>query len=391
MKMKRIVMMTVASRGLVEGINRYSQLKPDWLFEWVDPSVKGLVALKGTGVDGLIGYLAGSGSAEAAQSLGCPVVSHSGAMEVCPVPRVSVDSRAAGRLAAEHFLERGFTRFACLCSGSLAFSRERRAGFADALAEQGYSCDVCEMATLPRIVIRRRSRTADKKLGEWLHRLERPTGLFAINDTFAWWATEMARENGINVPEDIAVLGMDDNVMWCVFSRPRLSSIVSPFDQIGYECAALLDSLMEGDLPEVPDVRIPPTSIMVRQSTDILALEDLAVARALRFIREHAVERIRVGDAARVAGVSRRALEMRFKRALGRTVLSELNRCRLEHAKTLLLETSLTVEDIAARSGFNSARWMHSVFRKTFGAPPGSYRRKRGGIGHGYGVGDGRP
>jgi LacI family transcriptional regulator len=381
MKMKRIVMMTVASRGLVEGINRYSRLKSDWLFEWIEPSRKQLAALQDAGVEGFIGYLADASMLEAAQRLGCPVVNHSGALETCPVPRVCIDSRAAGRLAAEHFLERGFSRFACLGAGRPAFSRERRTGFADVLAEHGYPCEVHEMGAVPRITAHSRSRAADKKLGNWLNGLERPTGLFAINDTFAWWATEVARETGIHVPEDIAILGMDNNALCCVFSRPRLSSIVSPFDRIGYECAALLDRLMAGGPSGVLDLRIPPTSIAVRQSTDILALQDRGVSRALRFIREHAAESIRVADAARAAGMSRRSLEMRFKRALGRTVLSELNRHRLERAKMLLLETTLTVEDIATRSGFSSARWMHSVFRKTFGAAPGAYRRKHGAIG----------
>ena len=373
--MKRITVMTYASRGMLAGIGRYAATKPDWVLDLVRPSREILTEFAVRRPDGLIGYLVEPHIIKGLERLHIPAVSHSGLLETSPVSRVCVDSVAGGRLAARHFLEKGFKRFACLGFRERTYSDDRRDGFLEALSAEGYSCDVHEVVTQEIDPFsREQDPGTDKALGDWLKRLKRPTALFAINDDLAWYATERAREIGVHIPEDVALLGMDNNATKCTFCRPPLSSVESPFQQIGYECCALLDKMMAGEQQEIMDTRIAPTSIAIRQSSDVIAISEDTVAAAARFIRENATRDITIDDVAQAAGEQIDRLAALFDKELGRTLEDELRKRRLQHAEALLLSTDLSLEDIAARSGFNTPQALAEAFQKKHGTTPDIYR-----------------
>ncbi|MFC1462993.1 substrate-binding domain-containing protein [Verrucomicrobiota bacterium] len=373
--MKRITIMTYASRGMLAGIGRYAATRPDWVLDLVRPSPEMLPDFAVRRPDGLIGYLVEPHILKGLECLRIPAVSHSGLLEVSPVSRICVDSTAGGRLAARHFMDKGFKRLACLGFRERTYSTERRDGFIEVLSAKGYSCDVHEIAT-DQIdpFSRKQGPETDEALCDWLKQLGRPVGLFAVNDDLAWYATEMAREIGVHIPEDVALLGMDNNATKCTFCRPPLSSIESPFQQIGYECCALLDKIMAGEQEEIVDMRVAPSSIAIRQSSDIMAISDDTVASAARFIRENVTRDITMDDVARAAGVAFSRLGALFDQELGRTPEDELRRRRLQHVEALLLSTDLSIDDIAAASGFRTPQALSEAFNKKHGTTPEIYR-----------------
>jgi len=374
-RIRRVVLLTALTDRTLHGIGRYVGPDSTWSFELCYPTVQSIRQLTAEPPDGIIAYLHDAGLADSIDRVGCPVVSNSGALKHSDIPRVACDSVTAGRMAAEHFLDRGFTDFAFIGDGARAFSAERRKGFSDRVGQAGHECRAHFVRASSLPTTRERSAAADRKLTSWLEPLPSPVGLFAVNDDLAWWVTELAPACGIRIPEDIAVMGMDDTVL-CRLSRPPLSSVRFPGERVGYEAARVLDLLMRGKKAPA-EIRIPPEGIVARQSTDILAMDDRSIAMAVRFIREHFVDDIGVDDVARAACMNRRTMEKRFRALVGRTPATEIRRIRVEAAKELLLQQDLTMDVVAARSGFSSRRWMSTVFTNATGATPGRFRRER--------------
>ncbi|MCX7935340.1 MAG: substrate-binding domain-containing protein, partial [Planctomycetota bacterium] len=214
------------------------------------------------------------------------------------------------------------------------------------------------------------------ELLDWLRALGRPAGILAANDVRARKLLDICQSAGIKVPEDVAIVGVDNDPLICLTARPTLSSIALPFERIGYEAAELLDRMMHGEaLPEKPIV-FPPLGVMARDSTDIVAIEDLVVSRALYFLRQHADKDISMDDVANALGVNRRTLERRFAKQVGRSLHQELTRLRIEISRRLLSETDLPMPDVARRSGLTSATQLSVIFRRETGWTPREYRRR---------------
>ena len=184
------------------------------------------------------------------------------------------------------------------------------------------------------------------------------------------------RSMDLNVPEEVAILGVNDDEFECVVARPNLSSIAIPARRIGYDAAALLENLMAGEPRPQSDITLQPLGVISRRSTEAEATEDEIVRTALRYIRANYREPIRVDDVADAAGRPRRTLERRFRRALDRTVLDEITRRRIETARRLLVETDLDIGGVAKRSGFSDARRMAVVFRERLGRTPSDFRKE---------------
>jgi len=370
---RRVVLLTVPS-AVLNGISRYVGPDSHWTFELCHPTTKSVRQFSTEPPDGIIAYLHDDRIAAAVGRIGCPVVNHSGVLANTGLPRVVCDSVVAGHMAADHFLERGFTDFAFVGDDKRAFDAERAAGFSERVAEGGHSCAryPLHMTVLP--TSRERSAKTDRELTRWLTGLPHPTAVFAANDWLAWWVTELARVSGIRVPEELAVLGMDNTVV-CRISRPPLSSIRYPSERVGYEAARALDRMMSGRRAPA-DVRIPPDGIVTRQSTDILAIDDPTVAMAVRYIRDHYAENIGVDDVARTACMNRRTMEKRFRAIIGRSPAAEIRRVRIAAAKELLLQHEVPIEEVARRSGFSSRRWMSTVFSAAAGTTPGRFRKE---------------
>ncbi len=286
--------------------------------------------------------------------------------EVCP------DSHRAGRMAAEHLLERGFQQYAFVgVGGDYPWSERRGRGFAERLAEAGLTGHVFPV---PRTAPAGHWAREQAILGQWLRRLPKPVGVLACDDDRGRQVLEACRGAALQVPDDVAVVGVDNDELLCELSDPPLSSVALGTEKAGYEAAALLSGLMSGRIGQSRRILVEPTHVVTRYSTDILAMGDRSVAVGLRFIRDHANRPIGVVDVVRQVGGSRRALELRFQQVLGRSINRELQQARLERAKRLLIETDLPVVDVATAAGFNSSNYLIRFFRRELGLSPRAYR-----------------
>lgn len=372
----RVVILAVPSDRLLSGIARYLTVDSPWAFEFAHPSAEALRQLARNPPDGVIAYLWERELTAMVSAIGCPVVNYSGAIADSGMPQVRCDSEAAGRMAAEYFLDRGFAHFAFVGDGRTAYSEERQRGFAQRLQRQGLTAAVLQFSRSAYPTVIESSARDHSRLDPWLAGLPRPLALFAANDAVGWEIAERAARGGLRVPEDIAVLGMDNTAL-CLLARPPLSSIENPVERVGYEAAAMLGRLMRGERGAL-QVQVPPSGVVTRHSTDILAVSDPNLAKALRFVAQRYADDISVTDMARAAGLSRRTLEKRFSAVFGRTPAEEIRRVRVERARAMLIGTGQPIDDVAERCGFSGRRWMSAVFLQTLRVTPARYRREHG-------------
>jgi LacI family transcriptional regulator len=302
-----------------------------------------------------------------------------------PLARLSEvvsDSRGAGRMAAEHLLERGFRHYAYVGAAGRVWSGRRQVGFCARIREAGFE---------PRVYGLPRSRPGaawereQPVLAGWLGALPRPVGVMACDDDRGREVLEACRDAGLRVPEEVAVVGVDNDELLCELADPPLSSVALNAEAGGYRAAALLDRMMRGRSRKPRRLLVEPLHVVARRSTDIVTLDDPEVAAALHFIQDHATEPIAVSDIVEEVMISRRALELRFRRAIGRTLHAEIRRVRLERASRLLLETDLPISRVAEASGFGRASYLAQAFRQAYGSTPARYRRHmRGGTSGAY-------
>jgi LacI family transcriptional regulator len=268
-----------------------------------------------------------------------------------------------------HFRDRGFVRFA-YCGVPSERIWPPTGQLFRALAERtGYRCDVYLPALEPQARTLRLTHMAN-----WLKTLLKPIALLAANDLRAREVLDACRLAAIHVPEEIAVLGVNDDELICEMANPPLSSVIHNARRIGYEAAAMLARLMAAKRV-VADLVVDPLGVRTRQSTDLLAIEDPEVAKAVRFIREHATEGIRVDDVLEQVAMSRRALEKRFRAAVGRPPHMEIRRAQLERVKELLVTSEYKLEKIAEISGFSSAQYLAGLFHRVMKMTPGAWRQ----------------
>ena len=363
------------SRGVLEGITQYVRhherwsiflpeqerggRPPQWLGRW-----------RG---DGIIARIETDEIAASLRKAKLPVVDVSAARHLPDIPWVETDDEAIAELGVQHLLNRGFRNLAYCGYPGFNWSNWRRDKFRSLVESAGVAASVYD--SLSRNAPKYSWDREKRGLAKWLSGLPRPIGIFACYDIQAQKLLEVCRELSIAVPEEIAVLGVDNDQLLCELSDPPLSSIICNTQRTGFEAAALLDRMMNGEQIDSAPVLVAPMGIRARQSTDILAIDDPDVATALRFIREHALEGINVADVIRHVPLSRRVLESRFKKILGRSPHEELTRLKLDRIKELLTETDLSLSDIARRTGFEHDEYMCVFFRKLKGMPPGQFRQ----------------
>jgi len=369
-------------RAFLRGVMRYARLHGPWGFYITPGDLRQVLPkMEEWGGTGIIARIETPQIAKDILASGLPVSALDLTQEQLaagnPLSRVSEvcpDSHQAGRLAADHLMERGFRHFAFLgAPGDPPWSTRRGEGFAARLGEAGYAC-----ATFPnpRAANRRGWAGEQAALGQWLLGLSKPLGVMACDDDRGRQVLEACRATGLQVPEDAAVVGVDNDELLCELSDPPLSSVALNVERAGYEAAALLDGLMRGRIREPQRILVEPTYVVARRSTDVLAVDDRQVAKALRFIQDNAARPIGVMDVVDHVGVSRRALELRFQRILGRSMNREIQQARLERAKRLLTETDLSVAQVAPAAGFDSANYLSRLFHRALGMSPSAYRRR---------------
>jgi LacI family transcriptional regulator len=288
------------------------------------------------------------------------------------LPRVLTHLEACSRLAAEHFLDRGFCHFAYYAVQWLPYETQHCQSFVRALSDAGRRCLVYQSSASRKTAVG--WHRGHRDLVRWLKGLSKPTALLTFNAELARDAIFACREGGLAVPEDVAVLAGDEDDLICEACVPSISGLARTSERIGYRAAALLDHLMRGGRAPRRPILIEPTGVITRQSTAMLAIDDPDLASAISFIRDHATEGIQVPDVLRAVSVSRRWLERRCQTALGRTPAAEIRRVRVERAKHLLAETELRMPDVAAAAGFTSHEYFAQAFKAHAGQSPLRYR-----------------
>lgn len=363
-------------RGVLRGIKSYSRTKPHWHIRWVNAELQALQALCRSPLDGVIAQVYLKSLVRPLTAIKRPVVNISRAHFDMPFPRVGVDEGPIGALAATHLLHRGFRTFAFVGSRDLDYSVKREAGFRRALAAAGHTPFCFHASSEMLHLTHSRPWSMDPKVRQWLADLTKPVGILAANDQTAFQLSEVCRDADLRVPEDVSFIGVDNDDLLCELARPSLSSVAVPAEQIGYEAAALLDRLLAGARPPRRPIVVPPIGVVVRQSSDIVAIDDPDVSAALHMIRTHAHVPLRVTDVLREVPVSRRSLELRFQHVLSRSLGEEIRRVHLERAKELLAGTDLSIAAVAEHAGFSDAKQLCVVFRQETGGTPTEYRRQ---------------
>jgi LacI family transcriptional regulator len=388
-RMPKVALLVETSRGygrdLLRGVMRYSRLHGPWGF-YLTPGdfVQTLPRMRSWGGTGIIARVETPAVARAILASGLPTIalglSDEQLQPDSPLSRLSEvvsDSRGAGRMAAEHLLERGFRHCAYVGAAGRVWTGRRQESFCTRIREAGFEPRVYNLPRSRRAAAWEREQPV---LAGWLKALPRPVGVMACNDDRGREVLEACRDAGLRVPEEVAVVGVDNDELLCELSDPPLSSVALNAEAGGYRAAALLDRMMRGQSSAPRRLLVEPMHVVARRSTDIVALDDPEVAAALHFIQDHATEPIGVSDIVEEVVISRRALELRFRRAIGRTLHAEIRRMRLERASRLLLETDLPITRVAEASGFGRASYLTQAFRQAFGSTPARYRRRmRGG------------
>ncbi len=335
---------------------------PAWLRDW-----------KG---DGIIARIETPAIARAVAAAKLPTVDVSAARQLPDVPWLETDDRAIARAAADHLRERGFQSFGYYGDARFNWSRWRGEAFAAQVAEHGQAL-LCSVFVEP--VHRRGTSPPDGEaeaaaLAKWIRSLPKPVGIFAGYDIRGVQVLEVCRRLGLAVPDEVAVVGVDNDELLCDLADPPLSSVIPDVRRTGYEAAALLARLMRGDKIRGEGRLFAPLGVATRQSTDVVAVEDKNISVAVRYIREHACEGISVADVLKVAPLSRRVLETRFQKLLGRSPHAQILGVKLERVKRLLGETDLSLSAIADRTGFAHVEYLSVAFKRNVGVTASEYR-----------------
>lgn len=363
-------------RGILRGIRRYMEARPDWRFTVIVPDEHSLRMPVRHRPDGLITSMDTQHVVQSLSSWRRPAVDVSAVFAKVRFPRVRVDNGRVGQLAATHFRERGLQHFAFVGPKGHLYSDERRDAFSQSVQEFGFSVSHYEVRLEPPFDLLSQGWSLDPAFMQWLRGLPKPIGVFV---PFDFWGVQMAescRRAELRVPEDVALLGVDNDDAFCELARPPLSSIMLPTEQIGYEAAVQLERLICGARPTSESILLQPIGVATRRSTETLAIDDREVVAAIRYIREHAHLPIQVDEVLRQVPIGRRTLERRCRATLGWGLGEEIQRSHFERACRLLANTDLPMEAVAVQSGYSGFRHLGLAFRRTLSMAPSAYRGK---------------
>ncbi len=379
-KLRQVILLLESSRGsgraLLRGFADYARHHGAWAFEW-EPGGLNEIWPRLNKLDAQAIILRDGKNINKVLALGIPTVVVGHHEEEYPgVAHVLTDSTEAARLAAEHLLGCGFKNFGFCGPSQFRWSEARRLGFQEHLARSGHTVHFFDARSDgPEISWG----TQHRAMSRWLAGLPKPAGIMACNDDYAQHLVAACKNAGIHIPDQVGIIGVDNDELVCELASPPISSVAINFERAGFESARLLDRWMrQGTIPAPARINAPATHVVARLSTDILAVEDPQLMKALRFIRDHARENIRVVDVAKAGGLSRRALENRFRWELGRSILQEIRRIRVDLIARMLVETELPVSHIAEALGYENLQHIARYFRKEKNLSLVAYRKKFG-------------
>jgi LacI family transcriptional regulator len=363
-------------RSILQGVTRYFRPRSPWsvFFQERDLDASPPVWLKKWRGDGVISRLISRELADHFRRVKIPFVNLNDVHETCGLPTVQSDHRMIGRLAAEHLLDRGFVQFAFCGFSGHEWSRKRGEGFMERLKTAGFACDSYESPwggpDAPAW------EKEQQTIGRWLRGMGKPLGVMACSDVRGQQVLDACQRSRISVPDEAAVVGVDNDEVLCELCNPPLSSVVPNPQRIGYEAAALLARLMAGEAPDVQEQRIEPVGVTTRQSSDVLAIDNPHIAAAIHHIREHACRGLSVPELLKYVPLSRTVLERQFRKYLGRSPQAEIRAVQLKRARELLAKTDMGLAPIARLVGFEHPEYLSVVFKRESGETPGEYRRR---------------
>jgi LacI family transcriptional regulator len=369
-------------RHIQLGIKGFSQAVGHWDLTYCRPNGDGEKVFKQLKPDGvLFGPCENDSVIQLARNSGnvvgvCGTWAQQGIREF---PNVDVDDYQVGVMGAEYFIQKGYRTLGFLGAADFAFSRARQKGFIETAKHGGAEVSVFQQK------LETFSLYSDDVEGnptrtmlEWVRKAPKPFAVLVCNDERAEVLTHLCNTHDINIPDEVAVLGVDNDEHVCSLSTPALSSVIIPWEQIGYRAAELLNQRMNGEPSPEAQYLVAPTGVMERQSTDATAVADADVRQAMQFIRANAHKLISVDDVVNSGTVTRRTLERRFHDALGYTPLEAIRKTKLARAKMLLSMTEFSLNRIARDCGFAHTSWFSKAFREVFGETPAAYRRRAG-------------
>lgn len=368
-------------RALLMGIAKYVRIHGPWSieFEEGDPAEQFPKWFDRWKWDGVIARVSTQNMAGVLEGAGIPVVDLSGNLPQSRFARIRSDEEAVGAMAAEHLLARGFKNFAFFGFHGLDWSDWRRVSFEGRLGEAGFSCQAFELdapcTSLSAAESEAYGERQESEVMAWLRALPKPCGVMACNDVRGRTLLNCCREIGVAVPDEVAVIGVDKDEIFCELSAIPLSSVILNTQQIGFEAAALLDRLMAGEQAQPACILVKPVGVMARQSTDVLAIDDPHIAVALKLIRERACDGLNVDSLLKLVPLSRSVLERRFAQILGSSPKTEILRVRLERVCRLLAESDLSLAQVSHKAGFEHPEYMSRLFKKKMGITPGEFRK----------------
>ncbi len=368
------------ARQVIRGVYRYAQSHCQWVLGIGLPRRPGSV-LRDKSVVGIISMRQPGDYVPVAQNYGLKAVGTgmwTDVREFTALPYVDVDPNAIGEMAADYFIERGFRSFGMFTTADCFHGQSRGEAFVAALRRRKLPCDIFDPKKKYPSRGKPLSTVTDYNecIRRWLVGLAKPLAVFTLNDPIGAWICAICYRSDIRVPEEVAVLGADNDEIFCNICGPPLSSIRMPVEQVGYEAARLLDAMLRGRRVPKRPILLPPIDVVTRQSTDIMAVDDRRFVEAVRFIREHACEGIRVKHVTAASTLPKRMMERQFKEILGRGPFAEIRRVQVERIKMLLSQTDKTLEAIAPDCGFGNISHMSVAFKKATGMAPGAYRRQ---------------
>ncbi len=369
-------------RSILRGVIRYAELTQNWVFYhsppfYVRQNPQGtsttLARLRRWKVEGIIVEQPERFDWFIRHSVPVVIVTSSAADRYAQLPRTMSCAGRIGKMAANHFRERGLSHLAFCGYDDVPWSRERGQHFAEQARQLQLPMYLYEQ---PRTRSQRLWENEISHLARWLRSLPKPVGILCCNDERGVEVIEACKEAGIRIPEDAAVLGVDDDPLVCTLASPQLSSISLDRETAGWQVAHLLDQLMHGDALRGQRVPLEAQGIVTRHSTDILAFGDRAVVDAIKYIREHAGGFLNVDDVALASATARRTLEKKFRVALGCTIHDQIRRTHVEQIARMLRETNLTIAEVASKMGFESEKNLSRYFRQEKGITPKEYRKQ---------------
>jgi len=367
-------------KSLLNGIIRYSKEFGPFIFFRMPIYYRETVGIDGIlewaknwGAKGIIGQFHTESEIWKFSRAGISVIAQDFEERIKGVPNITGDYHETGKLGAEYFLKKGFKNFAFYGFKSVIWSKERAEGFEKKIKDAGYSVHYFE---------RKKSRSLDmwfykpSKLSKWLKSLPKPIALMACDDNQGLHITEAARLAGIRIPEEVAVLGVDNDESICVLSDPPLSSINLDVKKGGYEVAKLMQQMIAGKKRSHDNVVVKQTHIITRASTDIFSTNDKHIVNALKYIHLNIDKNLKVYQVLKQVPLSRRALERRFAQITGYPVYKYIYNLRAEKFRQKLLETDMTIAEIAYELGLDDAKNIAEQFKRINGLTPLEYRRK---------------